>query len=442
VRFLFIGLAVLLYTWIATFRFRIALVLYIGFIATAVHGVAVLPGWSIIKMAFPPLVLGFFVTHLRARVSACIDRDLLLWVAALLAAAFVGIVTSEHRTPPIATVWQLGGPMVLGLIVAGGSRSERTLRAVAWGIVGFATVSALIALAQASHSSVLAPIAQLTSATEKLDPRRVPGPFDNPNGLAAVLSIAIPIGAALFAGVSVRLRIALAFMLVAMSAAVVLSYSRAGWVGLAAGLPLLLAPRRVRFRLAVPIALLFATSVALYFGLGAETSFVSVRLGELALDTFSGVNSFAERLALWHKAIMIAQQDPILGIGFGNFPSAQIAGQFRWVGGLTTHNVFLTVLAEMGLVGLALFVALIVKTFRNLVAGARAYGAPGLSLLSWGFLASMVSYVVGQGMAHGSLVSELMWVLIGLSFAVRALATDARASAVAPAVEVAPAGEA
>jgi len=425
VKFVLVGLASILFLWIATFRFRIALVLYIGFIATAVHNVAVVPGWSIIKMAFPLLVLGYFVTHLRARSPARLDRDLLLWVAALLAAALIGLVTSEHRSPPIATVWQLGGPMVLGLIVAGGSRSERTLKAVAWGIVVFATLSALIAIAQSTHSSVLAPIARLTSATEKLDPRRVPGPFDNPNGLAAVLSIAIPIGAALFAGAPGRLRAALALMVVAMSAAIVLSYSRAGWVGLAAGLPLLLIPRRVRFRLAVPLALLFATGVAMYFGLGTETALVSVRLGDLALDTISGVNSFAERLALWHKAITIAQRYPVLGIGFGNFPSAQIAGQFRWVGGLITHNVFLTVLAEMGVVGLVLFVSLIVRTFQNLVAGARTYEAPGLSLLSWGFLASMASYVVGQGMAHGSLVSELMWVLIGLSFAVRALATRA-----------------
>jgi O-antigen ligase len=319
--------------------------------------------------------------------------------------------------------------MVLGPIVAGGSRSERTLKAVAWGIVVFATVSALIAIAQSTHSSVLAPIAGLTSATEKLDPRRVPGPFDNPNGLAAVLSIAIPIGAALFAGAPGRLRAALAPMVVAMSAAIVLSYSRAGWVGLAAGLPLLLIPSRVRFRLAVPLALLFATGVAMYFGLGAERSLVSVRLSDLALDTISGVNSFAERLALWHKAITIAQRYPVLGIGFGNFPSAQIAGQFRWVGGLITHNVFLTVLAEMGLVGVALFITLIVRTFHNLIAGARTYGAPELSLLSWGFLASMTSYVVGQGMAHGSLVSELMWVLIGLSFAAKALATRATSPA-------------
>ncbi len=425
-KFILVGLVALLFIWIATFRFRIALVLYIGLIVTAVHNAAVLPGWSVIKMAFPPLVLGFLVAHLRVRGSVRIDRDLLMWVGALLAAAFIGLMTSEHRAPPIATVWQLGGPMLLGLIVAGGSRSERTLKAVAWGIVLFATVSALIALAQATHSPVLAPIARLTSATENLDPRRVPGPFDNPNGLAAVLSISIPIGVALFAGTSARRRVALALMVVAMSAAIVLSYSRAGWVGLGAGLPLLLVPRRVRFKLVVPLALLFATGIALYFGLGAERSFVSVRLGELALNTISGVNSFAERIALWQKALAIAQRYPILGIGFGNFPSAQIAGQFRWVGGLITHNVFLTVLAELGVVGLVLFVGLLASAVRNLVAGARAYGSPELSLLSWGLLASTVSYFAGQGMAHGSLVSELMWVLIGLSFAVRALAIEAR----------------
>ncbi len=265
----------------------------------------------------------------------------------------------------------------------------------------------------------------------------MPGPFNNPNGLAAVLTMAMPLAVALYAGTRrVRRRAAVLLILATLSLALILTYSRSGWVGAVTGLTVLLMCRAIRPRIVLPLGVMAAAALALYFAVGGHESLVRVRLGELALDTVFGVNSFAERLVLWDKALTITRQHPIVGIGFGNFPSAEIAGRFRWVGGLVTHNVFLTVLVELGIAGLAVFTALIARTFANFISSARGREDAGLSLLSWGFLAVMVSYFTGQGMAHGALVSELMWVLIGLSFAARAVAVEARAGAVAPAAGV------
>lgn len=425
-----IGLAVLLYVWLATFRLRAALVICIGLLATALYSVAIIPGSSILKIAFPALLLGYAVAHIGKRERVGLDREFLAWAGVLMMVALVGLMVAGRRAAAMSAAWQVGGPMLLGLVVAGAARSERTLRVIAWGFVVCATASALVALAQASELAVLAPVARLTSATENLDPRRVPGPFNNPNGLAAVLTMAMPLAVALYAGTRrVRRRAAVLLILATLSLALILTYSRSGWVGAVTGLTVLLMCRAIRPRIVLPLGVMAAAALALYFAVGGHESLVRVRLGELALDTVFGVNSFAERLVLWDKALTITRQHPIVGIGFGNFPSAEIAGRFRWVGGLVTHNVFLTVLVELGIAGLAVFTALIARTCANFISSARGREDAGLSLLSWGFLAVMVSYFTGQGMAHGALVSELMWVLIGLSFAARAVAAEARAGA-------------
>ncbi|MFH1502351.1 MAG: O-antigen ligase family protein [Candidatus Eisenbacteria bacterium] len=422
-------IALLIYVWLSTFRFRVSLAVYVGFLATALHSVAVIPGQSVVKLAFPALILGYVAHGVSGSRRTWFDKELGLWTGAFFATALLGLILSGGLGGSGAKAWQLAGPMALGLIVSVGAREERTLRTISWGFVGFSSLSAVIAIAQASDLAFLAPVASLTTATDVLDPNRVPGPFNNPNGLAAVLSVSMPLAFVLFAleARAVR-RVVLALALAVLGVALIFTYSRSGWFGATAGILLLLSSKRIRRRVAVPVALVVGTGVVSYLLLGRDESIAHARIAELALNTISGVNSVAERLAAWQKALAIARDHTLLGIGYGNFPSAQIAGRFRWVTGRVTHNVFMTVLAEMGVVGLGLLVALFVRVFRNLWAGVRCARSTSLSALSWGFLAAMLSYVVGQGMAHGSLGSEVMWVLIGLSFAVRSLGADAASS--------------
>ncbi len=423
-KLLLAGTLVLLYLWLATFRFRVALVVYVGFLATALHSVAVLPGQSVIKLAFPALLLGYLAKGAGSGRGFRLDRDLLIWMAAFLGVAAIGVLLAGTTRDAGAKVWQLAGPMALGLVVAAGGRSERTLWLLAWGLVGFSSLSALVAIAQASQLAVLRPIADLTAATDALDPKRMSGPFNNPNGLAAVLSISVPVAAVLFSRErSVSRKVLLGVALTVLGVALVFTYSRSGWIGAVIGTSALLFCRRIRAGLVIPLLLFAATIVVSYVSLGGEESIVHTRVSELALNTVVGVNSMAERLAAWDKAITITREHPVFGIGFGNFPSAQIAGRFRWVSGKVTHNVFMTVLAEMGVLGLGLFVALVVRVFRNLGAGITRGRDSSVQVLSWAFLAATLSCIAGQGLAHGSVGSEIMWVLFGVSFALRSLAT-------------------
>ena len=75
--------------------------------------------------------------------------------------------------------------------------------------------------------------------------------------------------------------------------------------------------------------------------------------GGRAIDASAGV----DRLSLWASGLELFKSAPIFGVGFGNF--VDLAGQ-------TAHNSFILPLAELGIIGATLFVALLVTTTMDL----------------------------------------------------------------------------
>jgi O-antigen ligase len=71
------------------------------------------------------------------------------------------------------------------------------------------------------------------------------------------------------------------------------------------------------------------------------------------------------RWELWKAAILMFKLKPVGGVGFGNFGeevAAVSSSLYFWT---FPHNVYLSVLSETGLVGLAIFLALIVTCIRD-----------------------------------------------------------------------------
>ncbi|HSR41281.1 MAG TPA: O-antigen ligase family protein, partial [Longimicrobiales bacterium] len=65
------------------------------------------------------------------------------------------------------------------------------------------------------------------------------------------------------------------------------------------------------------------------------------------------------RLDMWEDGIRIANENPVLGIGYDNWE-----GYYRaYHGGGLPHNIFIQAWAELGYVGLAAFLTLILGTF-------------------------------------------------------------------------------
>ncbi len=147
----------------------------------------------------------------------------------------------------------------------------------------------------------------------------------------------------------------------------------------------------------------------------------------------SGVTNFydpshvygADRLVIWQDAITIWLRSPIIGIGAGNYQFFDIAYGKDVVG--IAHNQYLQVLAEMGMLGFACLLWLMVatawvsiKSFRQAKTAlgkslALAYLAYFVSIIFGGFFtSSFVPSAADGGGTEAFVSASYRWLLLGL----------------------------
>ncbi|HXY13191.1 MAG TPA: O-antigen ligase family protein [Terriglobales bacterium] len=168
------------------------------------------------------------------------------------------------------------------------------------------------------------------------------GFLSDPNDLAQILLIALPLTFVAWR----RGRVVSNFFLVLLPGAVMLwatylTHSRGGLIGLAA-----VALMAARKKLGTTASMVLAAT--LIFGM-------------LALD-FTGGRGIStadgtDRLEAWANGLEMFKSSPLFGIGFNGFTDLYE---------ITAHNSFVLCLAELGLLGSTLWVALLVTTTTNL----------------------------------------------------------------------------
>jgi O-antigen ligase len=221
---------------------------------------------------------------------------------------------------------------------------------------------------------------------------RAYGTFEQPNPYAGYLGLILPLafGTGLGILISARRRgqqfgrrvvtlrqLALlglaALSFAVMLAALVFSYSRGAWVGVAAAVGVTALLALVRSRRAAAFALGLAVVVAMVIGLG-EINVVPNVIAErfatvgdyFGFEDVRGVrvndDNFAivERRAHWQAALAMFEDSPWLGVGFGNYAAAYPKYALpKWADPLGhAHNYYLNVLAEAGVVGLVPYLIL------------------------------------------------------------------------------------
>jgi hypothetical protein len=141
--------------------------------------------------------------------------------------------------------------------------------------------------------------------------------------------------------------------------ALLLTFSRAAWIGLAAGAVVLLPQVRLRIMRLLPL-LLIALVVGGAF-LWQYRPLLAARTG-VATESIE-LRSVADRVVYTDFALRAIEERLVLGHGAGNFPwraAAYIEETFFDLKGDHVHHVFLGVWAELGVVGFALFVLALV----------------------------------------------------------------------------------
>lgn len=245
---------------------------------------------------------------------------------------------------------------------------------------------------------------------------RALGTFTDPNEYAAamVASIALGFGAM---GAS-RSRWATAAMLAGIATCgwgILASQSRGGLLALVAvGAVIVLTSRgreRVRMLGATLVLLAAATSVLMLTPTGQES------LERITNGDSSG------RSDLWRIAVLQFRSEPLHGVGLGNYPA--VAARFvtaetehteliNSVAPRTTHNSYLEIAAELGLLGLATFglfaggaLVLAVRGIRI----ARRLGDATAVRLGRGVLAAAVGVLASCIFLSGH-YGELLWALL------------------------------
>lgn len=149
-----------------------------------------------------------------------------------------------------------------------------------------------------------------------------------------------------------------------------------------------------------------------------------------------GGKSETGRTEIWKRGIGYMLNHPVTGVGVAMFENAEgtLAPQararqrygksFEWS---TAHNSFVQIGAEIGVVGLILFVALLVGAFRTLSV-ARHAPVGEAAILAQILTASMVAFVVTASFLSQA-YSAYFYTLLGMSLGLARIVAPARARA-------------
>jgi O-antigen ligase len=338
-----------------------------------------------------------------------------------LAWAGLSLLWAENASAgPVSRYFQNA---LLFLIVYAAIRERRH---VAWLLTAYllgATVSAL-------YGFVTAPPTAADS--------RVTGTIGDPNELASVLLPALIFGfvlAATLKNAPIARGLALGGSVVAL-VGLFLTGSRGGLIALGVAL---LAAVFVggRWR---PLAAIAGLLIVLG-GVGWFTFFAPQTIKDHVTEVDT---TGTGREDIWKIGARMWRAHPITGVGVGNFQTSSAhyllaPGQIKRGDLILTqpkvaHNTYLQILAEMGVVGEALFLAIVAFALSCVYRAARMFAAKRdlrMELLARGTLVSLIGLLVSYFFIS-EMYSKQFWLLLGLCPALFAVARRSAAAVQAP----------
>jgi len=276
--------------------------------------------------------------------------------------------------------------------------------------VASSQVRVRLLMASAVAGTTIAALGALFSVVVLHDPRAT-GPLDDPNDLAYVLVAALPL-MVVFAPHGLARRLGLLAAAAAITVAAAATVSRGGMIALAAAAIWLLLRRVVPSKALVALG---ATVVGVgLLGSSQAGPLVSRALAEKEYIADANVDS---RLIRWEAAARMLSHQPVLGGGPGSFREHYVAAsRLAELGEQTpvAHSMYLEVGAELGVLGLAVFVGLIVFAFASLETALRQGAERRLVV---GVQASLIAIVVASIFLSEQYYIPL-WTTVAIAYAI------------------------
>jgi len=337
---------------------------------------------------------------------------------ALIAFFGWGVLTllwAPHSAAGITALSRYAPNILLLPIAYTAVRTRRDLALVLGAIVFGAVLAASFGLLQPPESGLIE------------ESSRATGTVGDPNELAAfvLVGLALAAGFALGRGHSPLVRLGAALAVPLCAAGIFLSLSRGGLVALGA---VLIAGTVFagRWRLAV-------TAILLAVAIGGAFYFTA--LAPLpARERISTANGGTGRSDLWKVGLRMVRTDPVGGVGVGNFPDVS-ADYVLQPGAITradlifssapkvTHNTYLEIAAEMGLVGLLLFLSVVASSLACALRAARIWASTDTTMeaLARGVFLGMLGMLVADFFIS-DMYTKLLWVMLAIGPAMLGLA--------------------
>jgi O-antigen ligase len=429
--FVGMGLLILARPELATLIYIFAMYLNLPALASRFHGVPQPVASATVLILVIPLA-SYLVLH---RMPVVVTRPLPLMIAYLpaMAASAMFQQTVTASFPWIMNYATEG--LLLYLLIVNVIRTPETLRRVIWALILAGAVMGGLSLCQevtGGYDNMFGGLAQMSSGIielgedleGKLTRGRMAGPIGETNRYAQVLVVLLPL--ALFRTLSERrrgLKLLAAGSALLILSGILLSFSRGAAVVVAGLLVLMVIWRAVKlYQAALTIAVLIAT-VPL-----AAPDFIT------RLDSLRGVEGVVSeegedpdgamrgRLTSNIAALQAFVEHPLLGVGPGQYYeqySQRYANQLGLRYFTTTrraHNLYLEMAADLGLIGLGLFMAMVIITLLQL-RRARVYWLPRnpeYANLATALLLSMLGYLGTAVFLHLS-YQRYFWLLLALA---------------------------
>lgn len=356
-----------------------------------------LPLYFVLAAAALALVWRAFHSRSAQAAVRALPRVVALPAAAFVAVACLSLVWADQLQPAVELLSYFILPFALLLAVLGRSPfPDWAPKALARAAIALGTLFALVGLYQAATGNLFfyAPNLEVSNANSNFF--RVTSLFGDPSlyGRHVVLAMAVLLVCLALQRIDLRLGIGL---LVVLWLGLSFSYSQSSMVALVG---VTLAVAFVTGGRSVRRVVVGGLVVVLLLGAGLLAS-IEVRGQSLRRET-------SDRTQRIQDTTRVIKADPLIGVGIGNQAQAsrRLSGRDRPTPNFVSHTTPLTVAAELGVLGLALYAWLLVGGARAILAVWRlepglglALGACGLVLFTHalfypGFLEDPLTWVV------------------------------------------------
>lgn len=334
------------------------------------------------------------------------------WPALFAVVCFLSCLWSQEMSFSLKFVFfHLTCVLVVVVMVSAVRGEEQLLRLLELAAVGLLAAGLYALYQRASGISANASFTDLDANADM--PGRVYSFFQNPNVYAYILVLFTPVMLTMAVTVKSWRRRALFAVTAAVSAAaLIMTYSRGGWLAFAFGifvLMLLLCPKWVPPLIIVGVLAL---------------PFLPSNITNRLLTIFTGSDSsISSRNYIYSAAVRLIQRNWLLGVGLGTNALKRgvvyygvYQGSFPFV---HCHNIFLEIWGESGIFGLLAFVGAVFTALRDGVRAKRRASTPLLRGIAAGSVAgvagSMVFGLTDYAWVYPR-VMVLFWLLMGVLY--------------------------